>query len=291
MTRILITGGAGFIGINLCKKLVNECNEVYSIDNYSSGNKSNHIEGVTYIEDDIRNVDNIYYKIGKYIEFDVCYHLAAQSRIQPSFGNPTETFEYNVVGTKRILEWARKNKVKVIYAGSSSKWHDPQQSPYALYKFLGEELCKLYRKVYGVHVDICRFYNVFGPGQILEGPDSAVIGRWINQIKKNETITIIGDGEQRRDFTHVNDIIDALCLVSKLDTFHEDAWELGTGKNYSINEVYNLFKNRFNYNNHKMLPDQVGNYRETLRENNDSIERLNWIPNHDLKDYIENLNI
>lgn len=282
--KILVTGGAGFIGTNLIKQLNESGHEVVSLDNYDSGLDSNHIDGVTYLNADIETIEYI-----KGDDFDLCYHLAALSRIQPSFENPTETFRVNVRGTEAVCEWARHNNVKVVYAGSSSKHHDPSQSPYAMYKYLGEEVCKLYKKTYGLDVEICRFYNVYGPNEIIEGDWAAVIGIWRRQVRDGEKITIIGDGEQRRDFTHVVDICDALIRVGLVDNKHEDAWELGTGMNYSINEVYEIFKEKFPHIESIYLPDQPGNYRKTLRENDDTCEQLGWEPQDRLRNYIQSL--
>ena len=282
--KILVTGGAGFIGTNLIKQLKDGGHEVVSLDNYDSGLDENHIEGVTYLNADIETIEYI-----KGDDFDLCYHLAALSRIQPSFENPTETFRVNVRGTEAVCEWARHNNVKVVYAGSSSKHHDPSQSPYAMYKYLGEEVCKLYKKTYGLNVEICRFYNVYGPNEIIEGDWAAVIGIWRRQVRDGEKITIIGDGEQRRDFTHVVDICDALVRIGLVDNKHEDAWELGTGMNYSINEVYEIFKEKFPQIESVYLPDQPGNYRKTLRENDDTCEQLGWEPQDRLRKYIQSL--
>jgi len=281
--KILVTGGAGFIGTNLCKLLKWEGHDVVSIDNYETGFKENHIDGVKYINGDIEMVE---YLNG---DFDLVFHLAALSRIQPSFENPTETFRVNVKGTETVLEWAKSKNIKVVYAGSSSRHHDPSQSPYAMYKYLGEEVCKLYRKTYDVNVEICRFYNVYGPHEVIEGDWAAVIGIWRRQVRDGEKITIVGDGEQRRDFTHVEDIVDALYKVGISDKSHEDAWELGAGINYSINEMFGMFKERFPHIESIYLPDQPGNYRKTLRENDDTLERLSWQPKDRLKDYILSL--
>ena len=281
--KILVTGGAGFIGTNLIERLVKEGHEVVSIDNYDSGVAENHIDNVKYINADIETIEYI-----KGDDFDLCFHLAALSRIQPSFENPTDTFRVNVRGTEAVCEWARHNNVKVVYAGSSSKHHNPSDSPYAMYKFLGEEVCKLYKSTFEVDVEICRFYNVYGPKEIVDGDWAAVIGIWRNQVNNNQNITIVGDGEQRRDFTHVVDICDALYKVGVGNEKHEDAWELGTGINYSVNEVYGMFKEKFGSES-MYIPDQKGNYRETLRENNDTVDRLNWKPEDRLKEYIDSL--
>lgn len=281
--RILVTGGAGFIGTNLINKLLKEGHEVHSLDNYDSGLKENELPGCIYKEGEI---DNLKYFNGN--SFDIIYHLAALSRIQPSFENPLETFRVNTEGSLIVAEWARKYNVKVIYAGSSSRWHDPLQSPYACFKHMGEEVFKMYRKVYNLNVEIARFYNVYGPKEIVDGDWAAVIGIWRRQVRDGERITIVGDGEQRRDFTHVHDIVDALYKIGVGNESHEDAWELGTGVNYSINEVFEMFKQRFNVEA-VYIPDQPGNYRETLRENNDSLVCLGWKPEDHLLSYIQSL--
>lgn len=281
--KILVTGGAGFIGMNLIKRLLKEGYEVVSLDNYETGLKENHVDGATYIQGDI---ETILYLDGFY---NIVYHLAALSRIQPSFEDPSETFRVNTYGSQCVAEWARQKNVKVVYAGSSSRWHDPFQSPYASFKHMGEEIFKLYRKTYNLDAEICRFYNVYGPDEIADGDWASVIGIWRRQVRDGQKITIVGDGEQRRDFTHVDDIVDALYRVGKSKQRHEDAWELGSGINYSINEMFEMFKERFPRIESIYLPDQPGNYRKTLRENNDALERLGWNPKDRLKEYILSL--
>jgi UDP-glucose 4-epimerase len=282
--KILVTGGAGFIGTNLIKRLLKEGHEVVSLDDYETGTEDNHVDGATYVMGDI---DSLTYWKGD--SFDLCFHLAALSRIQPSFEDPTECFRVNAQGSQVVAEWARLNGVKVVYAGSSSRWHDPFQSPYAAFKHMGEEVFKLYRTTYGCDFEICRFYNVYGPDEIIEGDWAAVIGIWRRQVRDGKKITIIGDGEQRRDFTHVVDIVDALYKVGTGSEKHEDAWELGTGTNYSINEVYGMFLEKYPQIESVYLPDQPGNYRKTLRENDDTLKRLGWQPKDRLRDYIQSL--
>jgi UDP-glucose 4-epimerase len=284
MKKILVTGGAGFIGSNLIKKLVEKGCNITSIDNYSTGTIANEVKGVKYINDDIENIDKII------MSFDTCFHLAAQSRVQPSFDNPKESFRVNVTGTTKVMEWAKVKKIKVIYAGSSSKHHNPSDSPYAMYKFLGEQVCKLYKKSFDVNVEISRFYNVYGPGENIDKKFGNVIGIWAAQIKNNESITIVGDGNQKRDFIHVNDLVDGLIKIAETKISNSDAWELGTGLNYSINELYSFFDKKFKIKSIN-IPDQPGNYRETLRINDDALKLLNWKPKDRLKSHIENLNI
>ena len=281
--RILVTGGAGFVGTNLIKKLLKEKHEVISLDNYDSGLKKNHQRGCNYINMDVLEIEPRIIN-----NFDIIFHLAGLSRIQPSFDQPSRTININTIGTERILSFAKKNNSKVVYAGSSSRWHNPYQSPYATSKHLGEELCKMYKKTYNMKIEICRFYNVYGPHEIVDGDWAAITGVWRRQIRDGEEITIVGDGEQRRDFTYIGDIIDGLYKVAITDIKHEDAWELGTGNNYSINELAEMFKSRFNCSV-KYIPNQKGNYRITKRENDDAKKLLGWQPKDILKQYISTL--
>ena len=283
MKKILVTGGAGFIGTNLIKELKTKDYDVVSIDNYSTGSKENHLKGVNYIDIDIEDILKIKIK-----DFDMCYHLAAQSRVQPSFNDPQESIRVNVSGTTKVMEWAKINNVKVIYAGSSSKHHDPSDSPYAMTKFLGEEICKLYKKSFNVNVEIARFYNVYGPSEPLDEKFGNVIGIWRAKVNKNLPLPIVGDGNQKRDFTHVLDIVDGLFKIANTKIKHDDAWEIGTGINYSINQLYSMFKKKYSISSVN-IPNQRGNYRETLRVNDDLINLLNWQPKDRLRDYIANL--
>ena len=282
--NILVTGGAGFIGTNLIIYLIKEGHEVTSIDNYESGLKSNHQKGCKYLEKDIKDIFDIKER------FDLIFHLAGLSRIQPSFKNPLSTFFANSQGTQYVCEFARKMNAKVVYSGSSSRWHNPYISPYACYKHIGEEICKMYRETFNLKIEIARFYNVYGPYEIVDGDWAAVTGIWRRQIRDGKKITIIGDGNQKRDFTHVYDITDGLYKIAIGNETHHDAWELGTGMNYSINEVYNLFKEKFNIDC-VYLEDQPGTYRETLRENDDSLQRLSWKPKDRLAEYINKLEL
>jgi UDP-glucose 4-epimerase len=283
--KILVTGGNGFIGSNLIKKLLKEGHEVVSLDDLSTGLKEYEVEGCTYVYGDIENL--LYWK-GE--SFDLCYHLAALARIQPSFDDPMETFRVDTQGVLVVAEWARQNNIKVVYSGSSSKWCNPETSPYATCKKLGEDVLKMYRTAYGCDFEIARFYNVYGPNELVDGKWAAVIGIWRKQIEEGKPITIISDGEQRRDFTYVDDICDALYKIGMEDKKHEDAWELGTGMNYSINEVFGFFQEAFGDLEKVHLPDVPGNYRKTLRENDDTLERLGWAPSDRLRDYILSLN-
>ena len=281
--KILVTGGAGFIGSNLIKLLLSEGHIVHSLDNYYTGKVENEIDGAVYHLADIEQID----QLGEV--YGIIFHLAALARVQPSFDYPAETFRVNTQGTQAVLEFARQTGARVVYAGSSSKWHDPTESPYAHYKYLGEEICKLYRKVYKVNAEIARFYNVYGPNEIVEGKYASVVGIWRNQIANNKPLTIVGDGEQRRDFTYVGDIVDGLYRIAMSKETHKDAWELGCGVNYSINQLYKIFKSKFNISEPVFIGNQQGNYRETLRKNNDAVDTLGWNPSDKLENYILSL--
>jgi len=235
---------------------------------------------INFLGGDIRAMENIVDK-----PYDYIFHLAALSRIQPSFKSPYTTFSVNVDGTKEVVRYAKRNKSKLIYAGSSSRHHNPELSPYAMSKHMGEEWIKMERKVFGLNTEIARFYNVYGPGELVDSDMAAVIGMWRAAIKNNKSIKIHGDGEQRRDFTHIDDIVDGLIRIAESDEKHEDAWELGTGCNYSINEVAHMFGDI----KKEYVADVKGNYIETIRINNDAIERLGWQPTDKLENYIKSL--
>jgi UDP-glucose 4-epimerase len=282
MKKVLVTGGAGFVGHALSLELLKRGYEVHVIDNLSIGSEAKISPYVKFLGGDIRAMDNI-----KDTPYEYIFHLAALSRIQPSFQNPTLTFSVNVDGTKQVVDYAYHNKSKLIYAGSSSRHHNPMLSPYAMSKHMGEEWIKMFKRVYGLNAEIVRFYNVYGPGELVDSHMAAVIGLWRAAVKNGTPILIHGDGKQRRDFTHINDIVDGLIRIAESDEKHEDAWELGTGRNYSLNEVASLFApHPIQY-----VDDVKGNYRETIRINDDALNRLGWQPNDQLKEYINEIKL
>tara|TARA_A100001015_G_scaffold245966_1_gene282148 strand:+ start:4493 stop:5353 length:861 start_codon:yes stop_codon:yes gene_type:complete len=280
--NILITGGVGFIGSNLAERLEKDGHNVISIDNYSFGKKENEHKNVKYINDDLENIHRINESI------DICYHLAAKARVQPSFADTVDYFRVNAKGTMEVMEWAKKNNVKVVYAGSSSKHFSPEDSPYAMYKYLGEQVIKLYKKSFNVKAEIARFYNVYGPRENRDEKFGNVIGIWTAKAMKGKALPIVGDGMQRRDFTHVHDIVDGLIKIGFSNISEEDGWELGTGNNYSVNELFEMFKLRFNAEA-SFIPDQPGNYKKTLRKNDKLLELLDWKPSDKLAEHIKNL--
>jgi UDP-glucose 4-epimerase len=236
MKKVLVTGGCGFVGYALTIELIKRDYQVDVIDNLSIGKEAKIPEGCNFLGGDIRAMDNI-----KDVPYDYIFHLAALSRIQPSFKNPYTTFSVNIDGTKEVVRYTHRNNSKLIYAGSSSRHHNPELSPYAMSKHMGEEWIKMEKKVFGMSAEIVRFYNVYGPGELVDSHMAAVIGLWRAAVKNDTPILIHGDGKQRRDFTHINDIVDGLIRIAESDEKHEDAWELGTGCNYSLNEVAGLF--------------------------------------------------
>jgi UDP-glucose 4-epimerase len=278
--KILVTGGAGFVGTNLIKRLLKEGHQVVSIDNYNTGLKSNHQEGAEYLEYDIRNINSY-----DWIKPEFVFHMAAIARIQPSFEKPQEYFEVNASGTMKLVDWCAKAQVPVVYAGSSSKHSGKFKNPYTFSKDIGEEIIQLYQQHYALEATIARFYNVYGPYQLLEGGYTTLIGRWLNNLSKGESCYIYGDGEQRRDFTHVDDIVDALILIMEKQTYGFE-FELGRGKNLSVNEVAAMFNISPIYAEAK-----PGEARETLNTSPTAGYILGWNPTRELAEYINSLNL
>ena len=282
--KCLVTGGAGFIGTNLIKRLVKDNHDVSSLDNYLTGKVDNEQKGCKYLRGDIRD----YKHWGK---FDIIFHLAALPRIGPSFKNPKDVFDINVLGTQNILEYARSYDTPIIYASSSSFHGGKYKNPYTFTKWQGEELCKMYGNVFGLSTSICRFYNVYGDYMQNEGAYRTVLSIFKEQYENGEPLTITGDGEQRRDFTHVDDIVDGLVKVMRamngeVDMFYHGAeFELGRGKNHSINEVVNMFGE--DYPN-EYIDTIKGEVRETLCKDEATKDLLEWKPKRNVEDWIRN---
>ena len=273
--RVIVTGGAGFIGTNLIKRLVNENHCVTSIDNYHTGTRDNHVDQVTYLDMDIRNINDY-----SWLEPDVIFHLAAIARIQPSFEKPKEYFSTNANGTLNIIDYCSKNNIPLVYAGSSSHHNGKFKNPYTFSKDIGEEIIQLYQTHYNLKACIVRFYNVYGPHQLTEGGYTTLIGKWLNNIEKGIECEIYGDGEQRRDFTHVDDIIDALIKIMDKNAYGYN-FELGRGKNYSVNEVAKLLNINPLYKSPKPGEAQITLNTDTLAK-----EILEWEPKIDLENYL-----
>ena len=278
--NIMVTGGAGFIGTNLIKRLLKDGHNVVSLDNYSTGTEDNHQEGCKYVDADIRDVIDFDYFME---DVDVVYHLAALARIQPSFKNPANTLEVGILGTMNILEWIKEkeNKPRIVFAGSSSVHSGMMKNPYTFSKSVADDLCLLYKKHFGVDVSICRFYNVYGPHQLTEGEYCTVVGIFENQYENKEPLTITGDGFQRRDFTHIDDIVDGLILTSENETCWDEI-ELGRGENFSINELAKMFNTEIKY-----IDERPGEARETLCDTLIAKRLIGYEPTRNIKDYIK----
>tara|TARA_Y100000034_G_scaffold4037_1_gene4777 strand:+ start:72 stop:965 length:894 start_codon:yes stop_codon:yes gene_type:complete len=294
----LVTGGAGFVGTNLIKRLLKDEHEVISVDNYSTGKKENHQEGCQYYNFDLSSKTSMFLSDvssstyeshdWKKQKYDVIFHIGALARIQPSLKNPREALFNNFVSTLNILEYARLNNLPVVYAGSSSYHHGLYSSPYAWSKWSGEELCKLYSSVYDLNTSICRFYNVYGPNQIEDGDYSTILGIFEKQYREGKPLTITADGQQRRDFTHVYDVVDGLIRCSN-HKFKAEFFELGSGVNFSINEVADMFGKDYP---REYIPARRGEYDRTLCDYSKAELKLGYKPtNSKLRKYIEDVRL
>jgi UDP-glucose 4-epimerase len=293
----LVTGGAGFIGSNIVDRLIKDGHNVVVIDNESS--KSN---------------DNFYWNDkAKNYKFDICdyvnirplfenidfvFHLAAESRIQPTIENPLLAVKTNSLGTATVLQCSREASIKrLVYSSTSSAYglnsfpnHEDQLddclNPYSVSKVSGEKLCTMYSNLFNLETIILRYFNVYGPRNPSKGQYAPVISIFNRQKNNNEPLTIVGDGEQKRDFTHVYDVVDAniLSTTSNIDKkFFGTIFNIGSGKNYSINEIAKIF-------NHETIniTSRLGESRVTLADNSKAKNILNWNPKFNIKDYIEN---
>ena len=283
--QILVTGGAGFIGTNLIKEL-SSYHTIVSIDDYSTGKEENHIDGVKYINGDISDLmDHIATLSTPYYQPDIVFHLAAKARIQPSFETPKDYIKTNFNGTYNVVQFCANREIPLIYAGSSSVHSGKFTNPYTFSKDLGEEVIQLYQKHFGLKASIARFYNVYGPNQLTEGGYTTLIGKWINNIQKGIPCEIYGDGSKRRDFTHVDDIVDALIKIMYSKPYNK-VFELGRGKNYSILDVAKMFNI-----NPVFKKDKPGEASETLANISLAKDRLGWYPKINLEDYIKDLKL
>ena len=288
--RALVTGGAGFIGTNLIKRLLKDGHLVVSVDNYSTGKKENEQDGCKYYEIDLSDkvsIDSLesIRTVSQIPKFDIIFHLAAKARIVPSIQNPKKSLFNNIDSTINILEYARLNKISVIYAGSSSAHGDIYANPYTFTKWSGEELCKLYTNVYDLPTVTCRFYNVYGEGQLTEGAYCTVLGIFESLYKQGKALTVTGDGLQRRDFTHVGDIVDGLIRCGKnINDVSGEIVELGNGKNYSILDLVDAFGETDEV---EYIAARPGEVRESLNTDTKARDILGWKPKGDIIEYIK----
>ena len=275
---ILVTGGAGFVGSHLCEALVKNPNyTVWSLDNYFTGSISNHVHGVHYIEGNTSDIANLAPS-----NIDVVYHLGEYSRVEQSFKDIEKVWTYNKDGIFAVLQFCRAQGAKIIYAGSSTKFGDGglgrSQSPYAWTKATNTELVKNFGSWYNVPFAITYFYNVYGPREISTGKYATLIALFKEKVKNNQPLTVVSPGTQKRNFTHVEDIIKGLILVGEQG--YGDDYGIGSPESYTILEIANLFNAPI-----EMLPERPGN-RMTADVVTAKTEALGWSPKWSITDYI-----
>jgi len=289
--RALVTGGAGFIGSHIVDALVARGDEVICIDDQSApqNNQFYWNQHALNIIDDIRDENLRKY----YVDVDAVFHLAARSRIQPTVNNPSACFSVNVLGTQEVLEASRIAGVKrVIYSASSSYYGHASKppfleyapkgcaTPYSLSKWQGEEVCELYTKLYGLSTVSLRYFNVYGPREPLKGEYAPVMGLFKRQKEAGQPMSIVGDGKQRRDFTHISDVVEANLLAAEKIKVTGPI-NIGTGRNYSINELAVMIGGDRLY-----VSERIGETRETLANNMRAREELGWNPKIVLEQYL-----
>jgi len=277
--KILVTGGAGFIGSHLCERLSQDPNnQVYSLDNYFTGSKSNHVDGVEYIDGPTSNIE-------KLVKFhpDVIYHLGEYSRVEQSFEDIEMVWKYNKDGIFAVLQFCIKTGAKIIYAGSSTKFGDngsgKSQSPYAWTKASNTELVVNYASWFGLSYAIVYFYNVYGDREISSGKYATLIALYKEKMLKGQPLTVVKPGTQQRNFTHIDDIIDGLITVG--ENGYGDEFGIGSPDSYSILEIANMFGTEI-----ELLPERNGN-RMTADVITKKTENLGWKPKKNIKHYIK----
>lgn len=296
MAKCLVTGGAGFIGSNLVDELIKRNHEVIVIDNESAESNAQFYWN--------KNAKNYKYSIIEYQNIrplfdgiDYVFHLAAESRIQPAILNPIHAVMINSVGTCTVLQCAREANVKrVIYSSTSSGYglnpfpnvetqSDDCLNPYSVSKVNGEKLCNMYTRLFGLKTISLRYFNVYGDRQPIRGQYAPLVGIFLRQKFNNEPLTIVGDGEQRRDFTNVADAVNANILAATVyvpDEYFGQVYNIGTGNNYSINQIAAMISN---YVTH--IPERIGEARTTLCDNTKFSSIFGWKPIIRIEDYLK----
>jgi len=280
---VIVTGGAGFIGSNLCKKLLELNYFVVSIDNYFTGSKENHHKSnnIVYLEDTAKNINNnstlALLQLNKDIKY--IFHLGEYSRVEQSFDDFNLVCEYNNA-LPEICEFARKHKAKIIYSGSSTKFAaEGIISPYALTKAQNTEFIKYYADWYEIEYAIAYFYNVYGPSERSTGKYSTVIAKFLELAKQNKCIPVTSPGTQLRNFTHIDDIISGLILIAEKG--YGDEFGIGHDEAWSILDVARMIGNKI-----EMRPRKRGN-RMSASVCNSKLKLLGWEAKNNLKMYLQ----
>lgn len=291
--KVIVTGGAGFIGSHLGDLLIEKGYEVHVIDNMSGGKKERLNKAAILHELDIRNLADIapIFKGAEYV-----FHLAALPRVQYSIEHPAETNEVNVGGTLNVFIAAKDAGVKkLVYSASSSAYGDQPimpltedmkaapKSPYGLQKYIGEMYARVFNEVYGLPTVSLRYFNVYGPRFDAEGAYALVIGRFLKQKKEGKPMTITGDGTQTRDFTHVRDVIRANLLAAESNVSGGEVINIGAGKNQSINTIAKLIGGEVEYVPARLEP------KNTLADNSKAKKLLGWVPEVSIEEGIKEL--
>jgi UDP-glucose 4-epimerase len=276
---IVVTGGAGFIGSHLIARLVQDKNnKIVSLDNYFSGSEKNHIEGATYIKGETKDIAEHIKEIP-----DIVYHLGEYSRVLTSFDDVSLVWRLNITGTLGVLEFCRKNNIKLVYAGSSTKFGDNiggrTESPYAWSKANNTELVNNYGRWFKLPYVVVYFYNVYGGREIFEGKYATVMGIFSRKYKNKEPLTVVSPGTQRRAFTYVEDTVSGLILAG--ENGEGDGYCIGSENTYSILEIAKLFGSRI-----KMLPQKKGD-RLSSTIDLSKMKELGWEAKHSVEDYIK----
>jgi len=295
MKKAAVTGGAGFIGSNLVDKLIEQKIEVIILDNFSTGKRENCNPKATIIDVDISQSWPPEFLESIFEGVDVVFHLAALARVQPSIEDPISFNKVNINGTLNILLAAHKAGVKrVVYSASSSCYGDATQfptpeehsknplSPYGLQKYVGEQYCKMFSEVYGLDTVSLRYFNVYGERMNLEGAYCLVLGIFAQKMLEGKPLTINNDGEQRRDFTYVGDVVDANILAaSHKEQLNGEAFNIGNGKEFTVNEIADMLGGEKQYGNKVIEPFR------TLADNSKARLMLNWEPKGNLPTWIK----
>ena len=293
--RVLVTGGAGFIGSNLVDKLVDDGHEVIIFDDLSTGREENINSKAKLFRFDISKEEFFDIPIMEDIMtgVDVVFHLAAKARVQPSIENPIEFHKVNVNGTLNLLKACVDYDVKrFVFSSSSSVYGNVEEkdlptsedvnlnpiSPYALQKLISEQYCKLFSELYGLETACLRYFNVYGDGMSLEGAYKLVIPIFTEQKLNGKPMTIRGNGENRRDFTYVDDVVDAniKCMDYPLE-LNGDVFNIGNGDNRSVNQLADMI------GGDRVNVEPVIEPKETLADNDKAKRVLQWNPKGDLE--------